>query len=107
MCRRVKARRQIETLAGDGQRRAFAPVLILFIALPEAKDNADRSHAAEKFSSHAKIHLAKRRGKTLRAPPLHYILRVRPRLPNQFAWGIENSRDNHPLCLANRVLCHL
>jgi len=41
MCRRVKARRQIETLAGDGQRRAFTPVLILFIALPEAKDNAD------------------------------------------------------------------
>jgi hypothetical protein len=33
--------RQIETLAGDGQRRAFTPALILFIALPEAKDNTD------------------------------------------------------------------
>jgi hypothetical protein len=37
----VKADSQIETLAGDGQRRAFTPALILFIALPEAKDNAD------------------------------------------------------------------
>ena len=25
----------------DGQRRAFTPVLILFIALPETKDNTD------------------------------------------------------------------
>jgi hypothetical protein len=32
---------QIETLAGDGQRRAFTPAVILFIALPEAKDNID------------------------------------------------------------------
>jgi hypothetical protein len=37
----VKARQQIETLAGDGQRRAFTPALIVFIALPEAKDNID------------------------------------------------------------------
>jgi hypothetical protein len=34
----VKARQQIETLAGDGQRRAFTPAVILFIALPEAED---------------------------------------------------------------------
>ena len=37
----MKARQQIETLVGDGQRRAFTPALILFIALPEAKDNID------------------------------------------------------------------
>jgi hypothetical protein len=34
----VKARQQIETLAGNGQRRAFTPAVILFIALPEAED---------------------------------------------------------------------
>src|SRR5580704_7002260 len=80
--------------------------LVVFTGIPELLAIRS-SHAAEKFSSHAKIHLAKRRDKTLRAPPLHYILRVRPRLPNQFAWGIENSRDNHTLCLANGVFCHL
>ena len=37
----MKARQQIETLTGNGQRRAFTPALILFIALPEAKDNID------------------------------------------------------------------
>jgi hypothetical protein len=36
----VKARQRIETFAGNGQRRAFTPAVILFIALPEAKDNA-------------------------------------------------------------------
>jgi hypothetical protein len=34
----VKARQQIETLAGNGQRRAFTPAVILFITLPEAED---------------------------------------------------------------------
>jgi hypothetical protein len=66
-----------------------------------------RSHAAEKFSTHAKIHFAKRRSKTLRPPPLHHIFRICPRLPNQFEWGIKSSCDNHPLCLVNRVFCHL
>jgi hypothetical protein len=28
-------------LAGDGQRRAFTPAVILFIALPEAEDKFD------------------------------------------------------------------
>jgi hypothetical protein len=28
-------------LAGNGQRRAFTPAVILFIALPEAKDNIE------------------------------------------------------------------
>ena len=37
----VKACPQIGTLAKSGQRRAFTPVLILFIALPETKDNTD------------------------------------------------------------------
>jgi hypothetical protein len=37
----VKARQQIEALAEDGQRRAFTPAVILFIALAEAKDNID------------------------------------------------------------------
>ena len=32
---------QIGTLAGNGQRRAFTPAVILFIALPETKDNID------------------------------------------------------------------
>jgi len=30
-----------KTLAENGQRRAFTPAVIIFIALPEAKDNAD------------------------------------------------------------------
>jgi len=34
----VKARQQIETLTGNGQRRAFTPAVILFIALLEAED---------------------------------------------------------------------
>src|SRR5207253_10622537 len=69
--------------------------LVVFTSIPELLA-IRRSHAAEKFSSHAKIHPTKRRSKTLRAPPLHHIFRVRPRLPNQFAWGIEDSCDNHP-----------
>jgi hypothetical protein len=32
---------QIETLAENGHRRAFTPAVILFIALPEAKDNIE------------------------------------------------------------------
>ena len=32
---------RIETFVEDGQRRAFTPAVILFIALPEAKDNTD------------------------------------------------------------------
>src|SRR5579863_2146786 len=66
-----------------------------------------RPHAAEKFSSHAKIHLANRRGKTLRSPPLHDVLRVCPRLPYQLAWGIKNSCYDHPLYLVHRAFCHL
>src|ERR1700685_1710768 len=66
-----------------------------------------RSHAVEKFSSYAKIDLANWRSKTLRPPPLHHIFRVGPRLPNQCAWGIKNSSDNHPLSLVHRACCHL
>src|SRR5882672_5693294 len=80
--------------------------LVVFTSIPELLA-IRRSHAAEKFSPHAKIHLAKRRSKTLRPPPLHHIIRVCPRLPNQFAWGIKNSCDNHPLRLVNRASCHL
>src|ERR1022692_3574292 len=80
--------------------------LVVFTTIPELLP-IRRSHAAEKFSSHAKIHLAKRRSKTLRPPPLHHVLRVCPRLPNQLAWGIKNSCDNHPLNFANRVFSHL
>src|SRR6266850_720915 len=80
--------------------------LVVFPTIPELLP-IRRSHAAEKFSSYAKIHLAKRRSKTLRPPPLHHVFRVCPRLPNQCAWGIKNSSDNHPLCLVNRVFCHL
>jgi hypothetical protein len=36
---RVKARPADRNLAGDGQRRAFTPAVILFIALPDTKDN--------------------------------------------------------------------
>src|ERR1041384_6396063 len=36
---RVKARPEDRNLAGNGQRRAFTPAVILFIALPETKDN--------------------------------------------------------------------
>src|ERR1019366_3220563 len=80
--------------------------LVVFTRIPELLP-IGRSHAAEKFSSHSKIHLANRRSKTLRSPPLHHVLRVCPRLPNQLAWGIKNSCDNHPLNFANRVFCHL
>src|SRR6516162_4681439 len=38
---RVKARPADRNLAGDGQRRAFTPAVILFIALPDTKDNID------------------------------------------------------------------
>jgi len=38
---RVKARPADRNLAGDGQRRAFTPAVILFIALPNAEDKAD------------------------------------------------------------------
>src|SRR5229473_6366948 len=63
--------------------------LVVFTTIPELLP-IRRSHAAEEFSSHAKIDLAKRRSKTLRPPPLHHVLPVCPRLPNQFAWGIKN-----------------
>ena len=39
--RRVKALHRSELLAGDGQRRAFTPAVILFIALPEPEDKSD------------------------------------------------------------------
>ncbi len=38
---RVKARPADRNLAGDGQRRAFTPAVILFIALPDTKDNIE------------------------------------------------------------------
>src|ERR1700749_2666138 len=55
--------------------------LMVFTAMPELL-SIRRSRADEIFSSHAKIHLATRRSKTLRPPPLHHVLRVGPRLPN-------------------------
>jgi hypothetical protein len=36
---RVKARPADRNFGRDGQRRAFTPAVILFIALPETKDN--------------------------------------------------------------------
>src|SRR5262249_45762008 len=80
--------------------------LVIFPGVPELLP-IRRFHAAEEFSSYAKIDLAKRRGETLRPPPLHDILRVCPRLPNQCAWGIEHSCDSHSLCLVNCALFHL
>jgi hypothetical protein len=38
---RVKARPADRNLAGDGQRRAFTPAVILFIALQDTKDNIE------------------------------------------------------------------
>jgi hypothetical protein len=38
---RVKARPADRNLAGDGQRRAFTPAVIVFIALPDTKDNVE------------------------------------------------------------------
>jgi hypothetical protein len=38
---RVKARPADRNFAGNGQRRAFTPAVILFIALPETKDNIE------------------------------------------------------------------
>jgi hypothetical protein len=38
---RVKARPADRNLAGDGQRRALTPAVILFIALPDNKDNIE------------------------------------------------------------------
>src|ERR1700685_594706 len=80
--------------------------LVVFPSIP-ALLPIRRPHAEEKFSSHTKIHLANRRSKTLRPPPLHHVLRVGPRLPNQGAWSVKNSSDHHPLFLVNRVFCHL
>src|SRR5229473_3710286 len=80
--------------------------LVVFTSIPELLP-IRRLHAAEKFSSNAKIHLTNRRSKALRSPPLHHVLRVCPRLPNQLAWGIKNSCNDHPLNFANRVFCHL
>jgi hypothetical protein len=37
----VKAQPADRNFGKDDQRRAFTPTLILFIALPEAKDNID------------------------------------------------------------------
>jgi len=62
-----------------------------------------RFHAAEKFSSTAKIILQNGAVKNPSAPPLHHILRVCPRLPNQCAWCVKNSSDHHPLFSFNRV----
>jgi hypothetical protein len=38
---RVKAGPADRDFAGDGQWRAFTPAVILFIALPDAKDNIE------------------------------------------------------------------
>src|SRR5215468_835563 len=80
--------------------------LEVFTAIPEFLA-VRHSSANEKFPSHAKIHLAKRRSTAIGAPPLHYIFRVCPRLPNQFAWGIKNPGNNHPLRLIHRFYWHL
>src|SRR6185437_5957376 len=80
--------------------------LMVFNSIPALKP-IRRLHADERFPSHTKIHFTNGRGKALRSPPLHHVLRVCPRLPNQLAWGIKNSCDNHPLCLIHRVFCHL
>src|ERR1700722_17439685 len=80
--------------------------LVVFPRIPELLP-IRRSHAAEEFPSNAKIHFANRRSKTLRPPPLHHVLRVCPRLPNQLAWGIENSCNHHPLNFVCRAFCHL
>src|SRR6185312_1510098 len=66
-----------------------------------------RLHAAERFPPHANIHLASGRGKALRSPPLLHVLLLGPRLPDQFAWGIENPCNNHPLNFVNHVFRHL
>src|SRR5512135_2083105 len=80
--------------------------LVVFNRIPELLP-IRRLHAAEEFSSNAKIHLANGRSKTLRSPPLHHVLRVCPRLPNQLARGVKNSCHNHPLRLVHRAFCHL
>src|ERR1700677_3352142 len=80
--------------------------LVVFDRIPELLP-IRRLHTAEKFSPHAKIHPTNRRSKALWSPPLHYVLRVCPRLPNQLAWGIKTSCNDHPLNFANRVFCHL
>src|SRR5579872_1751896 len=65
------------------------------------------SHAKQEFPSHAKIYFANGRSKALWSPPLHHIFRICPSLPDQFARGIENSGDNHPLRLIHRAFCHV
>src|SRR5579885_1486798 len=64
---------------------------MVFAGIPALKLPIQRFHAAEKFSSHAKIYLAGGAVKILWSPPLHHVFRVCPRLPNQFAWGIKYS----------------
>src|ERR1700761_5000916 len=74
--------------------------LVVFPGVPELL-SVRRSHAAEELSSYTKIHLADRSSKALRPPPLHHVLRIGPRVPDQFAWGIEHSCDRHPPFFAN------
>src|SRR5258708_12311044 len=69
--------------------------LVVFTSIPELLP-IRRLHAAEKFSSNAKIHLTNRRSKALRSPPLHHVLRVCPRLPNQLSSSIKTSCATHP-----------
>src|ERR1700733_232723 len=80
--------------------------LVVFNPIPELLP-IRRLRAAEKFSPNAKIHLANGRSEAFRPPPLLHILRVCPRLPNYFAWGIKNSCDHHALGLVHGAFCHL
>src|SRR5579871_1525670 len=80
--------------------------LMIFTTIP-ALLPIRSSHAKQELPSHAKIYLANGRSKSLRPPPLHHILRICPSLPDQFARGIKNSGDNHPLRLIHRAFCHV
>src|SRR5580658_1338811 len=80
--------------------------LMVFTSIP-ALLPIRHSHAVKKFSSYAKINLASGAAKAFRPPPLHHVLRVCPRLPDQLAWGIKNSCNDHPLDFVHRVFCHL
>jgi hypothetical protein len=80
--------------------------LVVFAGIPEILA-IGRSHAAEELTSNSKIDLADGRGKTLWPPPLHHVLRVCPRPPDQLAWGVEYPCDHHPFRTAWLVFRHL
>lgn len=57
--------------------------------------------------SQANVHFVNGVGKTARPPPLHHVLRLRPRLKYQFPRRIELARDDDLSVRHRSSLCHV